>query len=109
MSGSTGGITDSTANMSGLTPVLTEPTTNTSGLDSLARKKMFTAKIPKVVLLKGLKVVRGAEELVLAAPPSSYDTKLSPTTLTKDNLRKLDASVPNDADIDLCYLWLRFM
>nr|GEX41660.1 hypothetical protein [Tanacetum cinerariifolium] len=101
MSGSTGGITDSISNMSGLTSVLTEPTTNTSALDSLAEKKMFTLEIPKVVLLKGPKVIRGVEESVLAAPPSSYDTKLSLTSLIKANLRKLDASVLNDADCDL--------
>ncbi|GKD12661.1 hypothetical protein Tco_1197068 [Tanacetum coccineum] len=104
-SGSTGGITDSIANMSGLTYVLTEPTANTSGLDSLAGKKTFTAEIPKVVLLKGLKVVRGAEESVLAAPPSSYDTKLSPMSLTKANLRKLDVNVPNDVDCLIYQSW----
>nr|GEU95623.1 hypothetical protein [Tanacetum cinerariifolium] len=103
MSGSTGGITDSISNMSGLTYVLTEPTTNTSALDSLAGKKMFTAEIPKVVLLKGPKVIKGAEESVLVAPPSSYDTKLSLTSLIKANLLKLDASVPNDVDCDLWF------
>ncbi|GKD47904.1 primary amine oxidase-like protein [Tanacetum coccineum] len=35
--------------------------------------------------------------------PSSYAIKLSPTSLTKDNLRKLDAIVSNDADYDV---WL---
>ncbi|GJZ70829.1 hypothetical protein Tco_0634680 [Tanacetum coccineum] len=33
--------------------------------------------------------------------PSSYANKLSPTSLTKANLRKLDATVPNDVDYDV--------
>ncbi|GKA89266.1 hypothetical protein Tco_0811078 [Tanacetum coccineum] len=35
--------------------------------------------------------------------PSSYATKLSPTSSTKANLRKLEANVPNDVDHDV---WL---
>nr|GEU82179.1 hypothetical protein [Tanacetum cinerariifolium] len=35
--------------------------------------------------------------------PSSYATKLSPTSSTKANLQKLDANVPDDADFDV---WL---
>ncbi|GKD72643.1 hypothetical protein Tco_1330925 [Tanacetum coccineum] len=35
--------------------------------------------------------------------PSSYATKLSPTSLTKANLRKLEVNAPNDADYDV---WL---
>ncbi|GJV65045.1 hypothetical protein Tco_1475873 [Tanacetum coccineum] len=72
-------------------------------IDLLAEKKMCTAKIPKVELFEDPKVVIGAEEPVLVAPSSSYATKLSPTSLTKANLRKLEANVPNDADYDL---WL---
>ncbi|GKG26862.1 hypothetical protein Tco_0402565, partial [Tanacetum coccineum] len=33
--------------------------------------------------------------------PSSYANKLSPTSLTKANLRKLEANVPYDADYDI--------
>ncbi|GKD59405.1 hypothetical protein Tco_1296914 [Tanacetum coccineum] len=33
--------------------------------------------------------------------PSSYANKLSPTSLTKANLRKLDATMPNDVDYDV--------
>ncbi|GKA21205.1 hypothetical protein Tco_0701194 [Tanacetum coccineum] len=35
--------------------------------------------------------------------PSSYATKLSPASLTKDNLQKLEANVPKDVDY---YVWL---
>nr|GEU48809.1 hypothetical protein [Tanacetum cinerariifolium] len=37
-------------------------------------------------------------EHVMNEAPSSYAKKLSPTSLTKANLRKLEANVPNDAD-----------
>ncbi|GJR61498.1 hypothetical protein Tco_1503660 [Tanacetum coccineum] len=42
-------------------------------------------------------------EHVMKEAPTSYANKLSPTSLTKANLRKLDANVPNDADFDI---WL---
>ncbi|GJY40837.1 zinc finger, CCHC-type containing protein [Tanacetum coccineum] len=42
-------------------------------------------------------------EFVMKEAPSSYVNKLSPTSLTKDNLRKLDANMPNDADFNI---WL---
>ncbi|GKE92488.1 hypothetical protein Tco_1573583, partial [Tanacetum coccineum] len=35
--------------------------------------------------------------------PTSYTNKLSPTSLTKDNFWKLDATMHNDADYDV---WL---
>ncbi|GJY06895.1 hypothetical protein Tco_0373949 [Tanacetum coccineum] len=42
-------------------------------------------------------------EFVLKETPISYANKLSPTPLSKANLQKLDANVPNDADYDV---WL---
>ncbi|GJZ51682.1 hypothetical protein Tco_0606197 [Tanacetum coccineum] len=40
-------------------------------------------------------------ECVIKEAPSSYANKLSPTSLTKANLPKLDANVPNDAHFDI--------
>ncbi|GKD83607.1 hypothetical protein Tco_1350446 [Tanacetum coccineum] len=40
-------------------------------------------------------------EPVMNETPSSYANKLSPTSLTKANLRKLEANVPYDADYDV--------
>ncbi|GJS03064.1 hypothetical protein Tco_0319572 [Tanacetum coccineum] len=40
---------------------------------------------------------------VMKEAPSTYANKLSLTSLTKANLQKLDANVPNDADFDI---WL---
>ncbi|GJT48401.1 hypothetical protein Tco_0974558 [Tanacetum coccineum] len=40
--------------------------------------------------------------------PSSYANKLSLTSLTKANLRKLEANVPNDADYDVWLLMCVF-
>ncbi|GJU38334.1 hypothetical protein Tco_1191291 [Tanacetum coccineum] len=42
-------------------------------------------------------------EPVINKVPSSYATKLSLTSLTKANIRKLEANVPNDVDYDV---WL---
>ncbi|GJR57973.1 hypothetical protein Tco_1500135 [Tanacetum coccineum] len=44
------------------------------------------------------KVISGIKD-----DPSSYANKLSPTSVMKSNLQKLDANVPNDADYDF---WL---
>ncbi|GKD90902.1 hypothetical protein Tco_1366409, partial [Tanacetum coccineum] len=44
------------------------------------------------------KVISGIKD-----DPLSYANKLSPTSVTKSNLRKLDANVPNDANY---YFWL---
>nr|GEZ53430.1 hypothetical protein [Tanacetum cinerariifolium] len=42
----------------------------------------------------------GREDVLMDAP-SSYADKLSPTSLTKKNIRKIDANVPNDVDFDI--------
>nr|GEW81647.1 zinc knuckle CX2CX4HX4C [Tanacetum cinerariifolium] len=42
-------------------------------------------------------------ESIMKEAPSTYANKLSHTSLTKANIRKLDANVPNDADFDI---WL---
>ncbi|GJV67293.1 putative reverse transcriptase domain-containing protein, partial [Tanacetum coccineum] len=60
--------------------------------------------IPNVIntgLISYINIV--SNEPVINKVPSSYATKLSPTSLTKANLRKLEANVPNDADYDV---WL---
>ncbi|GKA80727.1 hypothetical protein Tco_0787419 [Tanacetum coccineum] len=44
-----------------------------------------------------------SNEPVMNEVPASYANKLSPASLTKANLRKLDANVPNDADYNV---WL---
>ncbi|GKG66935.1 hypothetical protein Tco_0718115, partial [Tanacetum coccineum] len=40
-------------------------------------------------------------EHVINEVPASYANKLSPTSMTKANLQKLDANVPNDTDYDV--------
>ncbi|GKD75977.1 ribonuclease H-like domain-containing protein, partial [Tanacetum coccineum] len=48
----------------------------------------------------------GSEQVgdeVMKEIPASYANKLSPTSLTKANLREVDATVPNDANY---YVWL---
>ncbi|GJX46851.1 zinc knuckle CX2CX4HX4C containing protein [Tanacetum coccineum] len=49
------------------------------------------------------RVEQVGNEHVINEFPSSYATKLSPTSLTKANIRKLKVNVPNDADYDV---WL---
>ncbi|GJU50853.1 hypothetical protein Tco_1220408 [Tanacetum coccineum] len=47
--------------------------------------------------------VQVGHEPIMNKFSSSYATKLSPTSLTKANLRKLEVNVPNDVDYDV---WL---
>ncbi|GJY80374.1 hypothetical protein Tco_0493125 [Tanacetum coccineum] len=58
-----------------------------------------TAKLGPTLSLYGSATKNGCEHEI----PASYANKLSPTSLTKANLRKLDANVLNDADYDI---WL---
>ncbi|GKA99599.1 putative reverse transcriptase domain-containing protein [Tanacetum coccineum] len=57
--------------------------------------------VPTSLIKSGSEKV-GKEHLMNEAP-SSYANKLSPTSLTKANLQKLEANVSNDADYDV---WL---
>nr|GEW38411.1 hypothetical protein [Tanacetum cinerariifolium] len=51
-------------------------------------------------MLMGKPTVVGNEPIINEIP-SSYANKLSPIALTKENLQKLEANVPNDADYDV--------
>nr|GEW34958.1 hypothetical protein [Tanacetum cinerariifolium] len=63
-----------------------------------ARSGMLDASTTPVNLDTPQEVVH---ESVMKEIPASYANKLSRTSLTKANLRKLDANVPNDADYDV--------
>nr|GEY95455.1 hypothetical protein [Tanacetum cinerariifolium] len=70
---------------------------NTKQGDHVAGKKNNTNGSTRYVLDTGF------PPLADVSNPSSYANKLSPTSMTKANLRKLDANVTNDADYDI---WL---
>ncbi|GKA30433.1 hypothetical protein Tco_0716738 [Tanacetum coccineum] len=52
---------------------------------------------------KGSSTKNGGDQVGIKEAPTSYTTKLRPTSLSKTNLWKLDPNVPNDADFDI---WL---
>ncbi|GJX47130.1 ribonuclease H-like domain-containing protein [Tanacetum coccineum] len=52
--------------------------------------------------------IQVGHESAMKETPISYANKLSPTSLTKANLRKLDANVPIDDDYDLAFLVLEW-
>ncbi|GKF46944.1 hypothetical protein Tco_0136746 [Tanacetum coccineum] len=86
--------------------VTTESNVNESGLDpSLSDEETITHEASILAQANSIYANKNGGGKVGNEPvnefPSSYATKLIPTSSTKANLRKLKANVPKDADYDV--------